>query len=104
MLHRAKETGRRAGLINVSSTLAFQPVPFLATYAASKMFIFMYTQALAAELRSKPIDVLTLGAPGPRAPPSANGPAFRSAVFPARFRLRRLPAKVWMRSAAVLFM
>jgi short-subunit dehydrogenase len=28
------------------------------------MFIFMYTQALAAELRSEPIDVLTLS-PGP---------------------------------------
>jgi short-subunit dehydrogenase len=64
MLSRAKETGRRAGLINVSSTLAFQPMPYLATYAASKMFIWMYTQALAAELRSEPIDVLTL-CPGP---------------------------------------
>jgi hypothetical protein len=64
MIGRAKETGRRAGLINVSSTLAFQPMPFLATYAASKMFIWMYTQALAAELRSEPIDVLTL-CPGP---------------------------------------
>jgi short-subunit dehydrogenase len=64
MIHRVKESGRRAGLLNVSSTLAFQPMPFLATYAASKMFIWMYTQALAAELRSEPIDVLTL-CPGP---------------------------------------
>ena len=64
MIRRAKETGGRAGLLNVSSTLAFQPMPFLATYAASKMFIWMYTQALAAELRSEPIDVLTL-CPGP---------------------------------------
>ena len=52
MIRRAKETGGRAGLLNVSSTLAFQPMPFLATYAASKMVIWMYTQALAAELRS----------------------------------------------------
>jgi short-subunit dehydrogenase len=64
MISRAIETGERAGLINVSSTLAFQPLPFLATYAASKMFIWMYTQALAAELRFEPIDVLTL-CPGP---------------------------------------
>jgi uncharacterized protein len=64
MISRAKETGRRASLINVSSTLAFQPLPFLATYAASKMFVWMYTQALAAELRCEPIDVLTL-CPGP---------------------------------------
>ena len=64
MISRVSETGGRAGLINVSSTLAFQPLPFLATYAASKMFMWMYTQALAAELRSEPIDVLTL-CPGP---------------------------------------
>ena len=43
MISRARETGERAGLINVSSTLAFQPLPFLATYAASKMFICIYT-------------------------------------------------------------
>lgn len=60
MLDRAGLSRRRAGLINVSSTLAFQPTPFLATYAASKAFVFMYTQALAAELAGEPVDVLTL--------------------------------------------
>jgi uncharacterized protein len=59
MLQRATRH-RRAGMINVSSTLAFQPTPFLATYAASKAFVLSYTQALAAELRHEPIDVLTL--------------------------------------------
>jgi short-subunit dehydrogenase len=60
MIARAGQAGRRAGLINVSSTLAFQPLPYLASYAASKMFVLMYTQALAAELRGEPVDVLTL--------------------------------------------
>lgn len=60
MIERARDSHRRAGLINVSSTLAFQPTPFLATYAASKAFVLMYTQALAAELRREPVDVLTL--------------------------------------------
>jgi hypothetical protein len=60
MMARARQAGTRAGLINVSSTLAFQPLPYLASYAASKMFVMMYTQALAAELRSEPVDVLTL--------------------------------------------
>ena len=64
MIDRARDSRRRAGLINVSSTLAFQPTPFLATYAASKAFVLIYTQALAAELRREPIDVLTL-CPGP---------------------------------------
>jgi short-subunit dehydrogenase len=59
MIERASRR-RRAGLINVSSTLAFQPTPFLATYAASKAFVLMYTQALAAELRHDPVDVLAL--------------------------------------------
>lgn len=60
MLERARMSGRRAGLINLSSTLAFQPLPFMASYAASKMFVLMYTEALAAELQGQPIDVLTL--------------------------------------------
>ena len=64
MIRRAKKSGRRAGLINLSSTLAVQPLPFLATYAASKTFILMYTQALAAELQCEPVDVLAL-CPGP---------------------------------------
>lgn len=59
MIERASRR-RRAGLINVSSTLAFQPTPFLAPYAASKAFVLMYGQALAAELRHQPVDVLTL--------------------------------------------
>ena len=66
MIDRARDSHRRAGLINVSSTLAFQPTPSLATYAASKAFVLMYTQALAAELRREPIDVLTLCPGGTR--------------------------------------
>lgn len=84
MISRAKETGRRAGLLNVSSTLAFQPMPFLATYAASKMFIWMYTQALAAELRSEPIDVLTL-CPGPTRTAFGRRAGFSLAGLPGAF-------------------
>jgi short-subunit dehydrogenase len=60
MIERADMTGRRAGLINLASTLAFQPLPFMASYAASKMFVLMFTEALSAELHGKPVDVLTL--------------------------------------------
>ena len=60
MIERAGTSGRRAGLINLSSTLAFQPLPFMASYAASKMFVLMYTEALAAELQGQPVDLLTL--------------------------------------------
>ena len=60
MIDRAAATGRRAGVLLVSSTTAFQPVPYLATYSASKSFILSYGEALATELRRKPIDVLVL--------------------------------------------
>jgi short-subunit dehydrogenase len=64
MLQRARQRQRRAGLIIVASTAAFAPVPFFATYAASKAFDLNYTEALAEELRGEPIDVLAL-CPGP---------------------------------------
>lgn len=58
MLERADLGGRRAGLINVASSLAFFPVPTFATYAASKAFILSFTESLSAELTDQPIDVL----------------------------------------------
>ena len=60
MLERARAGRRRAGLIVVSSTTAFAPVPFFATYAASKAFALQFTEALAEELCGEPIDVLAL--------------------------------------------
>ncbi|MBP2313213.1 SDR family NAD(P)-dependent oxidoreductase [Azospirillum soli] len=60
MIERAARDGRRAGLLLLSSTTAFQPVPFLATYSASKSFILAYGEALATELRRRPVDVLVL--------------------------------------------
>jgi short-subunit dehydrogenase len=55
---------RRAGLINVASSLAFFPVPTFATYAASKALILSFTESFAAEMTDKPIDVLA-AAPAP---------------------------------------
>jgi short-subunit dehydrogenase len=60
MLGRARRLGERAGLINVSSTTAFVPVPRLAVYAASKAYVLSLTEALAAELAGAPVDVLAL--------------------------------------------
>lgn len=60
MLRRAETAGTRAGVINVSSAAAFAPMPFFATYAASKTFLLNYTEALAEELSDRPIDVLAL--------------------------------------------
>lgn len=60
MITRAKRDGTRAGLIVVSSTTAFAPVPYFTTYAASKVFALYYAEGLAEELRGEPVDVLAL--------------------------------------------
>lgn len=60
MLRRAEATKTRAGVINVSSAAAFGPMPYFATYAASKAFLLHYTEALAEELSDRPVDILAL--------------------------------------------
>jgi short-subunit dehydrogenase len=56
--------GRRGGILNVSSTAGFQPLPHYALYAASKAFVTSFTQALWAELDGTGVRVLAF-CPGP---------------------------------------
>lgn len=51
---------RRGVVINVSSTSSFQPIPYTATYAATKAFVTSFSQALREELRPFGITVVTL--------------------------------------------
>src|SRR6516165_5089472 len=51
-------------IINVASTAAFQPTPYMAVYGASKAFVLSFSEALWAEYRRKGIRVLAL-CPGP---------------------------------------
>ncbi|MEO8572413.1 MAG: SDR family oxidoreductase [Pyrinomonadaceae bacterium] len=52
---------RKAGtIINVSSAAGFQPIPFMATYAASKAFVSSFTEAIAEENRPYGIKILAL--------------------------------------------
>lgn len=60
MIARAKACGERAGVITVSSTLAFVPTPMLATYAATKSFELSWGEAVAEEMRDEPVDMLVL--------------------------------------------
>jgi short-subunit dehydrogenase len=45
----------RGRIVNVASNAAFQPVPFLTVYAATKAFVLSFTEGLAEELRGSGI-------------------------------------------------
>lgn len=55
---------RAGGVINVASTAAFQPLPYMATYGATKAFLLHFTEALAVELEGTGVRMLAL-CPGP---------------------------------------
>jgi uncharacterized protein len=51
---------KRGTIINVSSAISFQPVPYMSTYAASKAFVTAFTESIAAENRPYGIQVTVL--------------------------------------------
>jgi short-subunit dehydrogenase len=54
------------GVINVASTAAFQPVPYMAVYGATKAFVRSFSEALHEEVHRRGVRVLAL-CPGPTA-------------------------------------
>jgi short-subunit dehydrogenase len=54
-----RERGR-GRVVNVASNAAFQPVPFLSVYAASKAFVLSFTEGLAEELKGSGVQVQAL--------------------------------------------
>jgi len=52
------------GVINLASIFGFQPMPYEAVYAASKAFVFSFSEAIRTELRDTGVKVLTVS-PGP---------------------------------------
>jgi short-subunit dehydrogenase len=51
---------KQGTIINVASTAGFQPVPFMATYAATKAFVLSFSEALWEENRTHGIQVMAL--------------------------------------------
>jgi short-subunit dehydrogenase len=51
---------KSGGILNVASTIAFQPGPYQATYGASKAFVLSFSQALWAETRGSGVRVTAL--------------------------------------------
>lgn len=54
----------RGGVVNIASTAAYQAIPYMATYAATKAFVLHFTEALAQELRGTGVRALAV-CPGP---------------------------------------
>lgn len=49
-----------SAILNVASVAAFQPVPYISVYAATKAYVLSFSRALSRELKPKKIRVLAL--------------------------------------------
>ncbi len=76
-------------ILNVASTAAFQPVPWMSVYAASKSFVLNFSEGIRSEYKDQSIIVTTL-CPGP----VATGFAKRAHAKPFRFRNAMAPEYV----------
>lgn len=59
-VRRARSTGRSGAILNVSSITAFQPLPGVASYAASKAFVQSFSEAVHTELAGTGVTLTTL--------------------------------------------
>ena len=62
LLPQLKERG--GAVVNIASTAAFQPTPFMATYGSTKAFVLHWTLALTEDLKRTGVRVLAV-CPGP---------------------------------------
>ena len=51
---------KQGTIVNVASTAGFQPVPYMATYAATKAFVLLFSEALWEENRKHGVHVMAL--------------------------------------------
>ena len=91
-LPRMVERGRGA-ILNLGSTIAFQPIPFQTTYGATKAFVLSFTEALHEELRGTDVTVTAL-CPGPVRTEFGDEGGFGGADD-------RIPGFMWLSSAEV---
>lgn len=75
---------RRGKILNLASTAAFQPGPYMANYYASKAYVLSFSEALAAELKGTGVSVTTL-CPGPTVTEFAQRSNMRSSLLKSNF-------------------
>ncbi|MDP8936193.1 MAG: SDR family oxidoreductase [Actinomycetota bacterium] len=82
---------RSGGIVNVSSVASIQPVPFVATYAATKAYLTSFSQAVHEEVRGQGVTVLALL------------PGFTTTEFHDAADMTRsnVPGPAWLTSEAV---
>ncbi|MCF0237428.1 MAG: SDR family NAD(P)-dependent oxidoreductase [Sphaerochaetaceae bacterium] len=51
---------KNSHIVNIASVAAFQPIPYINVYAATKAFVLSYSRALNRELKSKGIHVMAV--------------------------------------------
>ncbi|MEG3083177.1 SDR family oxidoreductase [Sphingomonas sp. PB2P12] len=72
------------GILNVASTAAFQPGPWMAVYYASKAFVLSFSEALHEEVKAKGVRVAAL-CPGPTRTEFANVAGLADSALFERF-------------------
>jgi short-subunit dehydrogenase len=83
----------RSYLLNVGSTTAYQTVPYLNIYAASKAFVVSFTRGLRYELRDSPISVSCLS-PGSTDTDFVNRARMGASIRKTADRLNMTPESV----------
>jgi short-subunit dehydrogenase len=78
----------RGAVLNIASLIAFQPVPFQATYGATKAFVLSFTDALHEEMRGTGVTV-TAVCPGPVRTEFGDAGGFGGAD-------ERIPGALWL--------
>ena len=84
---------RRGAVLNLASLIAFQPIPFQATYGASKAFVLSFTQAVHEEVRGTGVTISAL-CPGPVRTEFGESGGFGGADD-------RIPSFMWLDSETV---
>jgi short-subunit dehydrogenase len=56
----AMQQRQRGGVINVASNAAFQPVPYIAVYGATKAYVLSFSEAIAEEVAADGVRVMAL--------------------------------------------
>jgi len=104
LTHRLLSTLRRqpqAYILNVSSTAAYQAVPTLSLYAASKAFLLSFSRGLRYELRDSSVSVTCLS-PGSTTTDFANRAGMNDALQATANKVSMTPAQVAKAAVAAL--